>query len=47
MTLSGAGSCGHVCHAAAIVPVILLAGCAAPTVTLARPVAPGARQPTL
>jgi hypothetical protein len=45
--LASAGSCGHVFHAAAIVHVILLAGCAALTVALPRRVAPSACQPTV
>jgi len=44
--LASAGSYGHVFHAAAIVHVIRLAGCAALTVARPRRVAPGACQLT-
>jgi hypothetical protein len=43
--LASAGSYGDGFHAAAIVYVILLAGCAALTVALPRRVVPGACQP--
>jgi hypothetical protein len=41
------GSCGDGFHAAAIVHVVLLAGCAALTVALPQRVPPGAGQPTV
>jgi hypothetical protein len=44
---ASAGSYGDGFHAAAVVHVILLAGCAALTVALPQRVAPGAGQPTV
>jgi hypothetical protein len=45
--LASAGSYGDGFHAAAVLRVILLAGCAALTVALPQRVAPGAGQPTV
>ena len=45
--VASAGGYGDGFRAAAIVPVILLAGCAALTVALARRVAPGAGRPAV